>query len=202
MDTPRAAGDRGLAAAVPGPAGLSGPAGSTTLPAEDDMELLPTDLDPERGRSPRPWIGGILAVLVIPLLLATSLTWGAGAGGPAARAAATRVVSPADLEQAFGIRLDLVAVIAAGGLVNVRFTVVDTDKAGHVLHDNADLPALYVEARGAVLRTSQPKAHKMTILDGASYFLLYPNSGGVIQAGTGVSIVIGDVRLEPITAQS
>jgi hypothetical protein len=162
--------------------------------------MLPSE--PDRGRSPRPWIGGILAVLVIPVLLATSLTWGAGQGGAAALAAAARVVSPADLEQQYGIKLDLVAVIAAGGLVDVRFTVIDKAKADHVLHDSAQLPALYVEARGAVLRTSHPKAHKMTILDGASYFLLYPNSGGVIQAGTGVSVVIGDIRLEPITAQS
>jgi hypothetical protein len=166
------------------------------------MELLPQETEPESDRSPRPWIGGIVAVLVVPLLLATSLTLGAGTGGAAARAAAARVVSAADLEQAYGIRLDLVAVIAAGGLVDVRFTVTDTDKAGHVLHDNAALPALYIESRGAVLRTSQPKAHKMTILDGASYFLLYPNSGGLVQAGTGVSVVIGEVRLEPITAQS
>jgi hypothetical protein len=164
------------------------------------MEMLPAE--PARGRSPRPWIGAIIAVLIVPLLLATSLTWGAGTGGAAAQAAAARVVSPADLEQQYGIKLDLVAVIAAGGLVDVRFTVIDKAKAEHVLHDSTQLPALFVEASGAVLRTSHPKAHKMTILDGASYFLLYPNSGGAIQAGTGVSVVIDDIRLEPISAQS
>ena len=42
----------------------------------------------------------------------------------------------------------------------------------------------------------------MTVLDGASYFVLYPNSGGAIQAGTGVSVVIEGIRLEPIVAQS
>ena len=107
-----------------------------------------------------------------------------------------------ELQAEYGIKVDLVAVIAAGGIVDVRFTVLDKEKAGHVLHDNAALPALYLETSGAVLRTSHPKAHKMTVLDGASYFLLYPNSGGLVQAGTPVSVVIDSVRLAPVGAQS
>ena len=106
------------------------------------------------------------------------------------------------MEEEYGIKVNLVAVIAAGGLIDLRFTVVDKDKATHFLHDAASLPELYVESSGAVLRTSRAKAHKMTVLDGASYFVLYPNSGGAIQAGTGVSVVIEGIRLAPVAAQS
>ena len=106
---------------------------------------------------------------------------GGGVERPArANAAAARVVSAADMEREYGIRVNLVAVTADGGLVDVRFTVVDKDKAGHILHDSASMPDLFVETTGAVLSTRNPMAHKqLTLLDGATYFLLYPNSGGV-----------------------
>jgi hypothetical protein len=45
-------------------------------------------------------------------------------------------------------------------------------------------------------------AHKMTMLEGGTYFVLYPNSGGVVQPGTGVSVVVDDVRLAPVGAAS
>ena len=94
-----------------------------------------------------------------------------------------RVVSMDDMEDQYGIKINLVAVSAAGGMVDVRFTVIDQVKAERILHDQDTLPLLYVPTTGAVLRAPQPHAHKLEFLDGASYFLLYPNSGGAIQAG-------------------
>ncbi len=187
--------DRGLPAAAP-----------ADLEADRaDQPGRPEEVSSRAYGWPRlgPWIAAVLGVLVLPLALAIGITSAAAAPDNfAARAASARVVSAADLEQAYGIKVSLIGVIAAGGLVNVRFTVVDKEKATHLLHDSAALPSLYIETRGAVLRSTQAKAHKMTVVDGASYFILYPNSGGVIQAGTPVSIVIDEVRSDPITAQS
>ncbi|MFN8630974.1 MAG: hypothetical protein U0838_11855 [Chloroflexota bacterium] len=137
-----------------------------------------------------------LAVVVAPLALAVGITANAATLGPAT----ARVVTAAEMEQDYGLKVDLVAVIAAGGVVDVRFHVVDAAKVGHLFHDAP--PALYVESSGAVLRANTPKAHKMTVVDGASYFILYPNSGGVIQSGTQVSVVIDQIRLTPVVAQS
>jgi hypothetical protein len=86
--------------------------------------------------------------------------------------------------------------------VDVRLSVVDADKALHVFHDAATMPTLFVQSSGALLQAPKPMAHKMTVLQGASYFLLYPNAGGAIQRGTQVSVVIDDIRTEPIDAQS
>ena len=118
------------------------------------------------------------------------------------KAADARLVPATELEQVYGIKVNLLAVTAAGGLVDLRFTVVDKDKAAVVLHDAYSLPELLVAGTGAVLRAPQANAHKMNLIDGGSYFLLFPNSGGVVQAGTGVSVVVDGIRLEPITAQS
>lgn len=156
-----------------------------------------------RGRSPlRILATAIAGTLVLPLVVAAGLTFGAaGASHPGSDAADARVVSAADLEREFGIRVGMIAVTADGGLVDVRFTVVDSGKAGHILHDAATLPELLVETSGAVLRAPQPHAHKLTLADGATYFLLFPNSGGVIQPGTPVSFVVDAIRLEAVDAQ-
>ncbi len=193
----RADRDRGIAA-VPETAKPSrGEDGATSLDQDDGGEAVrPAHARRWRGLLAVAAIG--LSVVVAPLALAVGITLTTTPLGPGD----ARVVTAAELEQEYGIKVSLVAVIAAGGVVDVRFTVLDKDKAGHLLHDAASLPELYVETSGAVLRSSRAKAHKMTVLDGASYFLLYPNSGGAIQAGTGVSVVIDAIRLEPIAAQS
>jgi hypothetical protein len=150
----------------------------------------------------RVWAAAAVGALVLPLVVAAGLTFSApGQSQQGSDAAAARVVSAGDMEAEYGIRVSLIGVTADGGLVDVRFTVIDSAKAEHILHDAATLPELLVETSGAVLRAPQPHAHKLTLADGASYFLLFPNSGGVIQAGTPVSFVIDSIRLEAVDAQ-
>ena len=163
--------------------------------------------DPARPATGRPggyraWALAVAGLLLLPMAVVASLTLPAVGRSPAAAAAAARVVTAAGLEEEFGIRVNLVAVTADGGLVDLRFTVIDKEKAGHLLHDAAAMPELFVESSGALITAPHPMAHKVTVLDGASYFLLYPNSGGAIQSGTQVSVVIDDIRLTSLTAQS
>jgi hypothetical protein len=169
----------------------------------DDLELLPGG----SGRSARPtgyrrFAAILFGVLIVPLCVVATLTLPAAARTRAAEAADARVVDATALEDEFGIRVTLVAVTADGGLVDLRFTVLDRTKAEHVMHDATTMPALYVERSGRLLTASHPLAHKVTVLDGATYFLLYANSGGAIQGGTPVSVVIDDQRTTPIAAQS
>lgn len=182
--------DRGLPAAVPE---AKGPGTAASEPAGAGRA---------RQRI-RPWVLAIAGALVLPVVIAAGLTLTASSTDIFARKAAdARVVSAAELEEVYGIRVNLVAVTADGGLVDLRYTVIDKDKAGHVLHDAAALPQLLLPDKGAVLRAPQARAHKLDLIDGASYFLLFPNSGGLVQAGAPVSVVIDDIRLEPLAAQS
>ncbi len=183
--------DRSLAAAVPE---AQGP-----VPAPPE----PAGATPPRGMRRRTWIAALAAVLILPMAVAAGLTWSAGTGLESdADVAAARVVSAAKMEQDYGIRVNLVAVSAAGGMIDLRFTVTDKEKAAHVLHDATAMPELFVESSGAVVRAPTGMRHKVTLLDGGNYFILYPNPGGAIQRGTSVSVVIGSVRLAPLDAQS
>ncbi len=181
--------DRGLPAAVP--------------EAQDPAPASPEPAERRRARlRVRPWLAALAGAVVLPVMVTAAITWTAEFTDLFARNAAdARVVSEGEMEAEYGIRVNLVAVTADGGLVDLRFTVLDKNKADHILHDAATLPEL-LTANGAVLRAPQPRAHKLELADGASYFLLFPNSGGLVQAGVPVSVVIDAIRLEPVAAQS
>lgn len=140
----------------------------------------------------------LAGILIVPLLMVAGLTAIATASVDPSDA---QIVSIETLERDYGVHFDLVGVTAAGGLIEVRFTVLDTAKATALFHDEASSPALFVERSGAILHTKRG-AHHLSLLPGARYFFLYSNTEGVVQAGTPVSIVIGGIRLEPISAQS
>jgi hypothetical protein len=186
-------------AAVPA-AATSAVAGGQPSP---DPVAIGMERPPTRSRgSYRAWVTALAGLLLLPMAVVAILTLPVAERTQAAAAAAARVVSAATLETQYGIRINLVAVTADGGLVDLRFTVLDKTKAEHLLHDAEDMPRLFVETRAAVLAAPHPMAHKLNIVDGASYFLLYPNAGGAIQQGTQVSVVIDDIRLIAVTAQS
>lgn len=106
------------------------------------------------------------------------------------------------VQERYGVRVDLVGLTALGGLVQLRFTVLDADKAAALFHSDVDVPTLLVEKTGAVLRPPKSMAHKLTLLNGASYFVLYANASNVVRSGADVSLVIDDVRLEHLAVQS
>jgi hypothetical protein len=150
-------------------------------------------------RRPRPWAVALVGVVILPLLVSGGLS---AMGTSVADPSSARVVSATSLEADYGVRFDLVAVTASGGLVDLRFTVLDQAKAKLLFHDAASSPALFVEGSGRVLRTRKGMTHHLSLLSGGRYFVLFSNSGGAVQAGTPVSVVIDDVRLESIAAQS
>lgn len=184
---------------------MDDPLGRRPVPSSlDSSAAAPTDRPSPRGGR---WGGArtgerlvlALGVLVLPLVLAGALT--AVAKAPTDPGAA-RVVSTTTLESEFGVRFDLVGVTAAGGLVEIRFTVLDPVKAKMLFHDPSAQPTLFIADRGAVLRMKKGMGHALDLIGGARYFFLFPNANGVVQSGTPVSIVIDDIRLEPIAAQS
>lgn len=175
------------------PAAARDPASASTAPAAAAGR---------RGPRRRAWVAAIVGALVLPVAVAATLSLAATTDLFVPNPADARVVSAADFEEQFGIRVTLVAVSAVGGMVDLRFTVTDREKAEYIIHDETTEPALYVESTGTVIRAPTGMRHKVTILDGGSYFILYSNPGGAVQDGTPVSVSINDVRIAPIKAQS
>ena len=110
-------------------------------------------------------------------------------------------ITQSDLEANYGLRVQLVAVTAAGGLVDLRLQFVDAEKAKAFLDDPANYPALRV-GNDLILRTSQEGAEQdIQYENGKTIFLLYPNAQNVVKPGDPVNIVLGDLQVEAIQAK-
>jgi hypothetical protein len=154
-----------------------------------------------RVRLSRRWLGAFVALLVVPAMLMGTLT--VLASTYFADPLNARPVTAEELAAEYGVRVDLVAVTAAGGAVDVRFTILDPDKAGHLLHGDESMPTLIVESDNAVIRVRSVHRHNdLTTLERATYFILYPNPGGLVQRGSEVSVVVEGLRLSHLKAQA
>ena len=110
-------------------------------------------------------------------------------------------ITQATLEDQYGLRVQLLAVTAAGGLVDLRLQIVDAEKAKALLDDSANLPALLV-GDDVVLRTSEnAAAQDIQFEDGKSIFVMFPNTGNILKPGALVNIIFGDFQLEAIQSK-
>ena len=108
----------------------------------------------------------------------------------------------AGLQERYGIRVDQIAVTGGGGLVDFRFTVVDPAKARPLLQEHARPARLEVEGTDAPLDAPMHgMMRNVRLQKDAACFLLFPNARGSVHPGTRVSVLFGDVRLEPIAAK-
>ncbi len=113
----------------------------------------------------------------------------------------TTSVSAEELESVYGAKVDLVALLANGGLIELRFQVVDKDKARALFGDAEDMPKLAVEDSELVLQSARGMGHKFELVNGGSYFILYPNPVDAVHKGTEVSFVMNGYRVPHLVVQ-
>lgn len=122
-----------------------------------------------------------------------------GTAPPAATLPPGRAATAAEVEERLGIRVRFIGVTAAGGLVELRYEVVDAEKAAGLL-DMAGRPALVAEDSGTVL-TMHVRPEVKSLDAGRSYSFLFANTRSAIRPGTLVTVALGDLRLEHLRAQ-
>lgn len=112
------------------------------------------------------------------------------------------VISNDVLEQQYGIHLTLVGVTAAGGMVDIRYRIVDPVKAAQLVDEEEGgiMPMVYV-GNGDVMLMSDMHMREQRLVAGRVYFSLIPNTQNVVKRGTVVTVVFGDVAVEPTLAQ-
>jgi hypothetical protein len=154
---------------------------------------------PPAGRRTSTWAR--LGVLVIALLVGF-VGWTAHAAG-AQRVPHKPIPVNGAFEGRSGIRIDRVSVVGDGGLVDVRFTVLDTQKAHRFVGDSD-------HTSNGASRLAPPRLHsagrKVTVRDmasmhahteyraGQTYFLIYLNPGGKIRPGDLLDLVGGTAK--------
>ena len=107
-------------------------------------------------------------------------------------------VSPDGLVQRSGVRITRVAVTGAGGLVDLRFQVVDPDRA-HTLHGPGTPPALVDERTGLVLsHLLMNHSHSGDYRPAVTYYLVFENTGNWVKRGGKVTVLLGDAQVEHV----
>jgi len=141
------------------------------------------------------------AVIVTTLLSACAPSVGPAAAGPVGAQPAPSTVTTSQLEERYGLRVSVLAVTAAGGMVDLRLKVIDAAKAGPLLGKQA--PALQVTDTGAVLKApADGLPQSLTPVDGRMLLVLFPNSGNAVKPGAKVAVTFGDsIRLEPLVVE-
>jgi hypothetical protein len=99
------------------------------------------------------------------------------------------------LEDQYGVQVSLVAVTAMDSIVDVRLKILDVKKANQLLGNHT---AILVNDAALI-----PSAHmhQHALRQGKIYVIYYPNSQNVVKIGTPVSLVIGNLQIEPVAAQ-
>jgi hypothetical protein len=133
-------------------------------------------------------------LLAVALGLAVALRFGGSAD------AAPRYDVPHDgqLESATGVRFTQAAVVADGGLVELRYVVLDAQKASAFQNDTAHPPTLRNEHSGKVASRAALMKQGHELRPGQTYYLLYLNAQGAIKRGDKISIDAGQRHLQHV----
>ncbi|MEP7294955.1 MAG: hypothetical protein ABI702_02120 [Burkholderiales bacterium] len=148
----------------------------------------------------------------LPLLAVGCANQGGAATTGASRPAAMSVAAgapapvahplpaPSELEKQYGLQIAHVGLTAAGGLVDVRFKVLDAAKAKALLGNAANAPMLIAGDRPPLMAPHHA-LHGARFSNGQMFYILYPNTRSAIQPGVEVTVAMGPARLGPVTAQ-
>jgi hypothetical protein len=138
----------------------------------------------------------VLIVVILGVRALGSST-DAADGRPSEPAATPSPTSPA-IEARYGVRITQLDVLAAGGLLELRYVVLDPGRAA-ALHDpdGRHLP-IVTSTSGRVVRETPFHSHTTAQTAGASYSILYRNDGGAVARGDRVDISIGGLHLADV----
>jgi hypothetical protein len=147
-----------------------------------------------------------VAILVAALLVAFSLRVGGGAA-QSWWSASHRTLAPVNaampanprIEQEWGIRFTVVQLLADNGLVEMRYLVLDNDKANRLHADSsslANLPTMYLEGTDKVVKSNSLLFHIHHEWEqgseGRAYSIVYGNPGGALYPRAYVTIGLPD----------
>jgi len=104
------------------------------------------------------------------------------------------------LEERWGIQITMLGVTADGGMLDLRYRMIDPTKVIDLQELETGLRFI-VEKNGYAFKASTAMRHRHEAQMGLIYGLLYFNENGMVHPGDLVTVQIGDVRVEHVPAQ-
>ena len=114
----------------------------------------------------------------------------------------------ASVVSTYGIKIEGLRLTAAGSMLDLRYRVLDAQKAAPLLNGKIQ-PYLLDEARSAklgvpdtpVLGRIRQTSRNNVIHTDRTYFVMFGNPGKALQSGDKVALLLGQVRITDLTVQ-
>jgi hypothetical protein len=111
------------------------------------------------------------------------------------------VVNASGLVDRSGVKITQVAVTGGGGLVDLRYRVVDPERA-NALHDPSTPPAVVDERSGLVVHELlMSHSHTGPFKAGVTYYLVFNNPGNWVRHGSKVAVLLGNAQVEHVVVR-
>lgn len=158
----------------------------------------------------RSWLVRLAVPALILIALAGWMIYRANQPAPAPLAGAGAPAMPvsAALEDTYGVRFTQVGITSDGGMVDLRYRVLDPDKAMALMSmsmasadSNPNAPKLIVEADGTEISNSEVMSMKQMPEVNSVQFVLFANPRGVLKPGMLVTIVVNQLKIEHVPVQ-
>lgn len=138
-----------------------------------------------------------LLAMVVAILLARG--WRPTSDGTASGSSTAPMPTSAEIEATYGVRFTGVDVTAGGGMIQIRYQVIDSDKTA-AIHEGDGAPYI-VDNDGNTYADPGMAGHSHvggTKPSGTSDYVLLANARGGVHAGSVVTIHIGDLELRNV----
>lgn len=149
----------------------------------------------------------LLALLAVVVVLLGLALWQFVFNQPRDAALSDGMPTSPAIEEKYGVRFTQIGVTADGGMVDVRYKILDPDKAMALMGgmsgmgDESATPELLVEGANVAIENSEVMSMKQLPEPGSVQFILYANPKGIVVPGTRLTIIVGNLRLEHVVAQ-
>ena len=143
-----------------------------------------------------------LAILIVAAAVLGFRAWQAARqSADEARIAEMQAAAQAAIQDRWGIRIEQVAATADGGLVDLRYTITDPDKAIFIYDDINNMPKLVTEDSNVEIAINN-LSHEHDLEFGQMYFIIYRNVAGAVKPGGLITVKVGDLSIEHFTVES
>jgi hypothetical protein len=102
------------------------------------------------------------------------------------------------IEERFGVRFTGLYVVSKGGMIDLRYRVVDAGKAKNFGHFTETSPMIIAEDSGKTIEVTIMMLHNHRVEGGRVYYILFRNTENAIKPGSNVTIQIDDILLENV----
>jgi hypothetical protein len=134
-------------------------------------------------------------ILIVLLALAFAAAVGWRLQGTAEARPGYGVPQDGKMEGQLGVRFTQAAVVADGGIVEIRYTVLDTQRASAFQNDVKHPPLLKNEKNGKTAWRAALMKQGHELRPGQTYYILYLNNKNAIKRGDKIEISTGSRKL-------